>query len=76
MNELANMIKNLFDLSDKIETPRTNAPSPPIPEKISQRMTIAIGSEGQLEDIAGMAVLLCFNAGRYSTGQTIFVDGE
>lgn len=84
---IANMVRNLaLQLADKgvtvnnlspgvIETPRTNEPSPPIPEKISQRMTIPVGTEGQPEDIAGMAVLLCSNAGRYITGQTVFVDG-
>ncbi|GAB4008595.1 SDR family oxidoreductase [Spirosoma migulaei] len=84
---VANMVRNLaLQLADQgvtvnnlspgvIDTPRTNEPAPPIPDKISQRMTIPIGSEGQPEDIAGMAVLLCSNAGRYVTGQTIFVDG-
>ncbi len=84
---VANTVRNLaMQLADKgitvnnlspgvIETPRTEAPTPPVPDRISQRMTIPVGSEGQPEDIAGMAVLLCSNAGRYITGQTIFVDG-
>lgn len=58
-----------------IDTPRIKEPTPPVPEEISQRMSIPVGSAGQPEDIAGMAVLLCSNAGRYVTGQTIFVDG-
>lgn len=58
-----------------INTPRTDEPTPAIPEHISQRMSIPIDSEGQPDDIAAMAVLLCSNAGRYVTGQTIFVDG-
>ncbi|MVM30755.1 SDR family oxidoreductase [Spirosoma sp. HMF4905] len=84
---IANMVRNLaLQLADKgvtvnnlspgvIETPRTDEPTPPIPDQISQRMSIPIGSEGQPEDIAGMAALLCSDAGRYITGQTIFVDG-
>ncbi|CAN5191711.1 SDR family oxidoreductase [soil metagenome] len=58
-----------------IDTPRTDEPTPAVPEHISQRMSIPIDSEGQPDDIAAMAVLLCSNAGRYVTGQTIFVDG-
>lgn len=58
-----------------IDTPRTDEPAPAIPKHISQRMNIPVGSEGQPDDIAAMAVLLCSNAGRYITGQTIFVDG-
>lgn len=58
-----------------INTPRTDEPTPAIPEHISQRMSIPIDSEGQPDDIAAMAVILCSNAGRYITGQTIFVDG-
>jgi glucose 1-dehydrogenase len=58
-----------------IDTPRTDEPTPPIPDRISQRMGIPVGYDGQPEDIAGMAVLLCSDAGRYVTGQTIFVDG-
>lgn len=84
---VANTVRNLaMQLADKgvtvnnlspgvIETPRTDEPTPPVPDQISQRMTIPLGFEGQPEDIAGMAVLLCSNAGRYITGQTIFVDG-
>lgn len=58
-----------------IDTPRIDEPTPPIPEEIGKRMTIPAGSAGQPDDIAGMAVLLCSDAGRYVTGQTIFVDG-
>ena len=84
---IANMVRNLgLQVADKgitvnnlspgvIETPRTDTPTPPVPDRISQRMTIPVGFEGQPEDIAGMAVLLCSNAGRYITGQTFFVDG-
>ena len=58
-----------------INTPRIDEPTPPVPEEISQRMSVPVGSAGQPEDIAGMAVPLCSDAGRYVTGQTIFVDG-
>ncbi|WP_245859690.1 SDR family oxidoreductase [Spirosoma aerolatum] len=58
-----------------VETPRTDEPTPPIPDDISQRMSIPVGFEGQPNDIAGMALLLCSDAGRYITDQTIFVDG-
>lgn len=58
-----------------IDTPRIDEPTPPVPDSISQRMTTPVGYIGQPDDIAGMAVLLCSDAGRYLTGQTLFVDG-
>ncbi|GAB2604027.1 SDR family NAD(P)-dependent oxidoreductase [Spirosoma areae] len=84
---IANTVRNLaLQLADKgvtvnnlspgvIDTPRIQEPTPVVPDRISERMTIPAGSPGQPEDIAGMAVLLCSDAGRYVTGQTIFVDG-
>ncbi|UFH56424.1 SDR family NAD(P)-dependent oxidoreductase [Spirosoma sp. KNUC1025] len=84
---IANTVLNLaLQLADKgitvnnlspgvIDTPRIEEPTPPVPKEISQRMSIPIGGAGKPEDIAGMAVLLCSDAGRYVTGQTIFVDG-
>lgn len=84
---VANMVRNLaLQLADKgvtvnnlspgvIDTPRIKEPTPPVPDRISQRMSIPQGPPGQPDDIAGMAVLLCSDAGRYITGQTIFVDG-
>lgn len=84
---VANTVRNLaLQLADKgvtvnnlspgvIDTPRIEEPTPPVPDRISERMTIPVGSVGQPDDIAGMAVLLCSDAGRYVTGQTIFVDG-
>ena len=84
---IANTVRNLaMQLADRgitvnnlspgvINTPRISEPTPPVPERISERMNIPAGSPGQPDDIAGMAVLLCSNAGRYITGQTIFVDG-
>ncbi|GAB3986599.1 SDR family oxidoreductase [Spirosoma daeguense] len=84
---VANTVRNLaLQLADKgltinnlspgvVDTPRINEPVPPMPDRIGDRMNIPVGSAGQPEDIAGMAVLLCSEAGRYVTGQTIFVDG-
>ena len=37
--------------------------------------TIPAGFYGQKEDLAGIVRLLCSDAGRYITGQTIYVDG-
>ena len=34
-----------------------------------------LGWVGQPEDIAGIALALCSDAGRYVTGQVIYVDG-
>ena len=36
---------------------------------------IPIGRVGEPQDAAGIALLLCSNAGQYITGQTIYVDG-
>ncbi|WP_420150793.1 SDR family NAD(P)-dependent oxidoreductase [Spirosoma sp.] len=84
---VANTVRNLaLQLAEKgvtvnnlspgvIATPRIDEPTPPVPDKISQRMNIPAGPPGQPEDVAAMAVLLCSEAGRYVTGQTIFVDG-
>ncbi|WP_461108941.1 SDR family NAD(P)-dependent oxidoreductase [Spirosoma koreense] len=84
---VANTVRNLaLQLAQKgvtvnnlspgvIDTPRIDEPTPPVPKHISQRMGIPVGYKGQPDDIAGLAVLLCSDAGRYITGQTIFVDG-
>ena len=37
--------------------------------------TIPVGFYGQPEDCAGMVQLLCSEAGRYITGQSIYIDG-
>ena len=37
--------------------------------------SIPVGFYGDPEDIAGIVSLLCSDAGRYITGQNIFVDG-
>ena len=37
--------------------------------------TIPVGFYGEPEDCAGMVSLLCSEAGRYITGQSIYIDG-
>jgi NAD(P)-dependent dehydrogenase (short-subunit alcohol dehydrogenase family) len=39
------------------------------------RAAIPVGFFGESEDCLGAALLLCSEAGRYITGQTLFVDG-
>ncbi|TDB67036.1 SDR family NAD(P)-dependent oxidoreductase [Arundinibacter roseus] len=82
-----NMVKNVaIQVADKgvtvnnlapgvIGTPRIEEPVPEIDEEIHQRMTIPAGGIGEPEDCAAVALLLCSEAGRFITGQTIFVDG-
>ena len=82
-----NLVQNIaLQLADKgvtvnnlapgvIATPRLEQPVPEVEERIAQRMTTPEGNVGQPEDCAGMAVFLCSDAGRYVTGQNIFVDG-
>jgi len=41
----------------------------------SIRQQIPVGFFGQPDDCAGIALLLCAEAGRYITGQTIYCDG-
>ncbi len=84
---VANTVKNLaLQLAGKgvtvnnlspgvIDTARTDEPTPPVDDAISQRMTIPLEDEGDPVDCAPMALLLCSDAGRYITGQSIFVDG-
>ena len=47
--------------------------NPDYAEKV--RAQIPAGSFGEPEDCAGAALLLCSEAGRYITGQNIYVDG-
>ncbi|NBB23126.1 SDR family oxidoreductase [Runella sp. CRIBMP] len=82
-----NLVKNVaLQLADKgvtvnnlapgiIDTPRIQAPVPKMEKRIAERMTTPEGGMGQPEDCAGMAVFLCSDAGRYITGQNLFVDG-
>ncbi len=42
-------------------------------EAIRQR--IPVGRLGRPDDLVGAALLLCSDAGRYITGQNLFVDG-
>jgi NAD(P)-dependent dehydrogenase (short-subunit alcohol dehydrogenase family) len=39
------------------------------------KKAVPLGRIGEPEDFAGIALLLCSQAGRYITGQSIFVDG-
>lgn len=82
-----NLVQNVaLQLADKgitvnnlapgvIDTARIAEAVPEVEERIAQRMTTPEGNMGQPEDCAGMAVFLCSEAGRYITGQNIFVDG-
>ncbi len=82
-----NMVKNVaLQVADKgvtvnnlapgvIGTPRIEEPVPEIDEEIQQRMKIPSGTIGEPEDCAALAILLCSEAGKFITGQTIFVDG-
>ncbi len=82
-----NMVQNLaMQLADKnitvnniapgvIGTPRLDQDVPPVPERINKRMETPTGDLGDVRDCAAMAVLLCSEAGRFITGQNIFVDG-
>lgn len=82
-----NMVKNVaMQVADKgvtvnnlapgvIGTPRLDEPVPEVEERIDQRMTTPVGGIGDPTDCAAMALLLCSEAGRFITGQNIFVDG-
>ena len=58
-----------------IGTPRLDEPVPDVEDRINQRMTTPVGGIGDPIDCAAMALLLCSDAGRFITGQNIFVDG-
>ena len=82
-----NMVKNVaMQVADRgvtvnnlapgvIGTPRLDEPVPEVPERINQRMMTPMGGIGDPTDIAAMALLLCSDAGRFITGQNIYVDG-
>lgn len=82
-----NMVKNVaMQVADQgvtvnnlapgvIGTPRLDEPVPEVEERIDQRMTTPVGGIGDPIDCAAMALLLCSDAGRFITGQNIFVDG-
>ena len=55
------------------ERSATRLADPAYAERV--RAAIPAGCFGTPEDCAGAALLLCSEAGRYITGQTIFVDG-
>ena len=82
-----NLVRNIaMQLADKgitvnnlapgiIATPRINEPVPKADDRILQRMQTPVGEIGQPEDCAGMALFICSEAGKFITGQNIFVDG-
>ncbi len=82
-----NMVKNVaMQVADQgvtvnnlapgvIGTPRLDEPVPDVEERINQRMMTPMGGIGDPIDCAAMALLLCSNAGKFITGQNIFVDG-
>ncbi|KAA0992579.1 SDR family NAD(P)-dependent oxidoreductase [Dyadobacter aurulentus] len=82
-----NMVQNAaMQLADKgvtvnnlapgvIGTSRIEEDVPEAEERISQRLGTPSGQIGDPEDCAAMAVLLCSEAGRFITGQNIYVDG-
>jgi glucose 1-dehydrogenase len=82
-----NLVQNVaMQLADKgvtvnnlapgvIDTPRIDEKLPKSDERIMNRMDTPVGRIGTPEDCAGMALLLCSDAGNFITGQNIFVDG-
>jgi glucose 1-dehydrogenase len=82
-----NMVQNVaMQLADKgitvnnlapgvIGTPRLNQDVPESEERITKRLETPSGQVGDPQDCAAVAVLLCSEAGRFITGQNIFVDG-
>lgn len=44
-------------------------------DRLEKGKRLPIGRIGEPQDCAGLALLLCSDAGEYITGQTIFVDG-
>jgi glucose 1-dehydrogenase len=82
-----NMVQNVaMQLADKgitvnnlapgvIGTPRLDQDVPEAEERITKRLETPSGQVGDPQDCAVVAVLLCSEAGRFITGQNIFVDG-
>jgi glucose 1-dehydrogenase len=58
-----------------IGTPRISEPVPEGEERIMERLRTPSGQIGDPEDCAGLALFLCSEAGRFITGQNIFIDG-
>jgi NAD(P)-dependent dehydrogenase (short-subunit alcohol dehydrogenase family) len=54
---------------------RNRAEFPTVEEKVRRGRHVPLGRVGEPEDLGGIAVLLCSEAGSYITGQDIFVDG-
>lgn len=84
---MLNLVQNIaMQLADKgvtvnnlapgvIGTPRLDEDVPEPEERINNRLLTPSGQIGAPEDCAAMAVLLCSEAGRFITGQNIYVDG-
>lgn len=82
-----NLVQNVaIQLADKgitvnnlapgvIATPRIDEEVPEPEERINNRLRTPSGKIGTPEDCAGVALLLCSEAGNFITGQNIFVDG-
>lgn len=82
-----NLVQNLaMQLADKgvtvnnlapgvIDTPRIDQPVPAGDEKILKRQETPSGQIGDPEDCAAFALFICSEAGRFITGQNIFIDG-
>lgn len=82
-----NMVQNLaMQLADKgvtvnnlapgvIDTPRIQEPVPEVEDRIIKRQETPLGKVGEPLDCAAMALLLASEAGKFITGQNIFVDG-
>ncbi|MBE9461791.1 SDR family NAD(P)-dependent oxidoreductase [Dyadobacter subterraneus] len=84
---ILNVVQNVaMQLADKgvtvnnlapgvIATPRIAEPVPEGEERILQRLRTPSGQVGEPEDCADLALFLCSEAGRFITGQNIFIDG-
>ncbi|SEI51675.1 Enoyl-(Acyl carrier protein) reductase [Dyadobacter sp. SG02] len=82
-----NMVQNVaMQLADKGVTVNNLAPGvigtarlkehvPAVEERITKRQETPLGVVGEPQDCAAMAVLLASDAGKFITGQNIFVDG-
>ena len=73
--QLAPFGVTINNLAGVIDTDR-NAAALADPAYVQRLMgQIPAGFVGQPQDCAGLALLLCSDAGRYITGQSIYVDG-
>jgi NAD(P)-dependent dehydrogenase (short-subunit alcohol dehydrogenase family) len=83
LNMVQNLAMQLADIGVTVNnlapgvigTARLDQDIPETPERINKRLETPSGQIGDPQDCAAMAVLLCSQAGRFITGQNIFVDG-